>query len=249
MATPPKKSLRCVALALGDSITQYGFAEKLLPPNSGYAAPSFPQSVGVGWVGLVADNYSRKADLINRGFSGYNTRKVAAVLDRVLEDFPDGGLLFATLLLGTNDSVPDAGVQDALCSHVPLEEYETNLKRIVSALRTKTSKVVLLSPPPVDEAGIAIGGRTNDVTSSYAAVCERTAETLGLIFVDTFTTMRSRDDANEMLFDGVHLSAKGNAFVAKLVIDKLAEDAALDPEGLAWDLPGWRDLDRFNPQL
>ena len=80
----------------------------------------------------MADSYSRKVDVINRGLSGYNTRKVLAVLPRILDQFAGGSLLFATCLLGTNDSVPDAdtgflqlsGKRSAHCSHVPLAEYE-----------------------------------------------------------------------------------------------------------------------------
>jgi isoamyl acetate esterase len=239
--------LRRVALMVGDSITQYGYAEKCLPPGSGYATPAFPEGIGAGWTGLVADHYARKVDVINRGLSGYNTRKACAVLPRILDEYADGSLLFATLLLGTNDSVPDE--DDELCSHVPLEEYEANLKRMASSLMLKASRVCLLSPPSVDEAGSALGGRQNATTSAYAAVCKRVAEGLGLLFVDTFVAMRERDDANEMLFDGVHLSAKGNAFVASLVLQKLEADPTLASGALPWDLPGWRDLDRFNPQL
>ena len=113
----------------------------------------------------------------------------------------------------------------------------------------KAHRVVLLSPPTVDEAGSAIGGRTVATTESYAAVAGRVARKLGVLFVDTFDAMRSRDDAAAMLFDGVHLSAQGNAFVAQLVIGRLEGEPSLAWEGLAWDLPGWRDLDRFNPRL
>lgn len=57
--------------------------------------------------------------------------------------------LFITIFLGTNDAcLPPVGV------HVPLPEYEENIRHYVNSIlehpATKGTKVILISPPPID---------------------------------------------------------------------------------------------------
>lgn len=74
-----------------------------------------------------------KADVVLRGYSGYNTRWAVKVMERV---FPaDGGdaPLAVTVFFGANDaSLPDrcSGFQ-----HVPFDEYKQNLLAIVAFLK------------------------------------------------------------------------------------------------------------------
>ena len=86
---------------LGDSITQQGGADG-------------------GWVSQLAWRYQRRADVLNRGFSGYNTRWTLAAASS-LQLGPHGDAALTVLFLGANDA--------ALHSlnprqHVPLPEYE-----------------------------------------------------------------------------------------------------------------------------
>ena len=48
-------SLPKLAILLGDSITQQGFMQN-------------------GWAGLLSNEYQRRIDVVNRGFSGYNSK-------------------------------------------------------------------------------------------------------------------------------------------------------------------------------
>lgn len=63
-ATELTSSTRPQILLIGDSITQYSF------------------SVG-GWGARLADWYVRKADVVNRGLSGYNSSWALAALPKV----------------------------------------------------------------------------------------------------------------------------------------------------------------------
>ena len=60
----PTKSLRPQIVLFGDSITQRGFAAG-------------------GWGARLADHYVRKADIINRGFSGYNSTWAGHAMQKV----------------------------------------------------------------------------------------------------------------------------------------------------------------------
>lgn len=75
-----------------------------------------------------------KADVVLRGYSGYNTRWALKVIHKV---FPAGGdaPLAVAVFFGANDaSLPDrhSGFQ-----HVPLDEYKHNLLAIVAFFKVK----------------------------------------------------------------------------------------------------------------
>lgn len=81
--------LRPKFLLFGDSITQKSF------------------SVG-GWGAALTDAYQRKADVLNRGYSGYNSRWALQLLDRVLPEEVPGEIVLSTVFFGANDAaLPD----------------------------------------------------------------------------------------------------------------------------------------------
>lgn len=69
----------------GDSITQKSFS-----PG--------------GWGAAVADAYQRKADVVNRGYSGYNSRWALHLLGRVFPAERAGDTALATVFFGANDA-------------------------------------------------------------------------------------------------------------------------------------------------
>ena len=73
----------------GDSITQKSFAPER------------------GWGTTIADVYQRRVDVINRGYSGYNTRWALKILDDVFPSpLTDGTPLptLVTIFFGANDA-------------------------------------------------------------------------------------------------------------------------------------------------
>jgi lysophospholipase L1-like esterase len=61
------RSNKKLAVIFGDSISQHGFD----PKNS-------------GWVACLSNYWTRKVDVINRGFSGYNSRWGMHVIIRII---------------------------------------------------------------------------------------------------------------------------------------------------------------------
>lgn len=58
-----------------------------------------------GWLALLSHWWERRFDVVNRGFSGYNTRWAMALLDRL---FPHGEVVpvgLVTIFFGANDAV------------------------------------------------------------------------------------------------------------------------------------------------
>ncbi|MEJ1287326.1 cleavage and polyadenylation specificity factor 3 [Cricetulus griseus] len=118
----------------GDSITQFSFQ-----PG--------------GWGALLADRLVRKCDVLNRGFSGYNTRWAKIILPRLISK--GSGMenpVAVTVFFGANDAtLKDENPKQ----HVPLDEYSANLRAMVQYLRSVDileERVILITPPPLGEA-------------------------------------------------------------------------------------------------
>jgi len=86
-----------------------------------------------GWGAAVADTYSRKADVVVRGYSGYNTRWALFLMHHI---FPLDGIappLATTIFFGANDAALLGRTSER--QHVPVSEYKENLKNIVNHLK------------------------------------------------------------------------------------------------------------------
>eukprot|EP00928_Gymnodinium_smaydae_P092603 TRINITY_DN7650_c0_g1_i2.p1 TRINITY_DN7650_c0_g1~~TRINITY_DN7650_c0_g1_i2.p1 ORF type:complete len:296 (-),score=47.49 TRINITY_DN7650_c0_g1_i2:407-1294(-) len=188
---------RPAVLLFGDSITQFSFSE-------------------AGWGAGLYNWYHRAADVVNRGFSGYNTRWARQLLPGILANTTGSPLLVVTLFFGANDS--ESGGQ-----HVPVEEYDANLRAMVGMIKAAHPKaaVVAITPPPVDKE--LWPTRSNEAVSRYAAVVR------GLpvdAVVDLWGQIDIRDDLN----DGLHLGPEGNRKVLRLVQEALRSLPGLNPE-------------------
>ncbi|KAL2479476.1 GDSL esterase/lipase CPRD49 [Abeliophyllum distichum] len=107
-----------------------------------------------GWGAILADLYDRKADILLRGYSGWNSRMALQVLDQV---FPKDAIVQPSLVVvyfGGNDSMQPH--PSGLGSHVPLPEYIENMKKIGMHLKNLSEKtrVIFLTSPPVNESMI-----------------------------------------------------------------------------------------------
>ena len=136
---------RSSIICFGDSLTQFGFDD--------------------GWLALLSNRYVRRADVFNRGFSGYNTRWALQIAPKIFEEFsqgiifkkfsrltyqksclgciPGGPPLFITIFFGTNDASTSA------CpAHISESEFTDNMEKIISlACRVVPNKQVLVITP------------------------------------------------------------------------------------------------------
>ena len=226
------RPLRPRFILFGDSITQQSFR------------------VG-GWGARLANTYERSADVINRGYSGYNTRWIMRLLPRV---FPTSGEApsLVTVLLGANDAarpppIPgcpltdDAGRPFAGRQHVPLEEYRAHLVEIVACARRcggGGARVLLITPPPVDEddwlthvkatcgrplPADAEPDRRAALTAEYARVCIEVGASTHTPVLDLNSLMAAAEDTRGMLCDGLHPNEKGGEFIHTAVLAALSE--------------------------
>jgi isoamyl acetate esterase len=98
------------AVFFGDSITQHGLNPEI-----------------DGWLCSFANWWTRRVDVVNRGFSGYNSRWAVLIVDEVVvQERPDIVFVF----FGANDAVDKSVGQ-----HVDLPEYEQNMHKVVTVLK------------------------------------------------------------------------------------------------------------------
>lgn len=201
-------------LLFGDSLTQRGF-----------------EGPGQGWAAGIAHAYGRRADVVNRGFSGYTAKWCALMLPTLFPaDDPAWEVpLLAVIFLGANDAALPSREQ-----HVPVHEYEQHLRRIVAYLRERRradgtyTQILLLTPPPVDEGRweahcLARGrelDRKNEVTRLYARACLGVGKLMNVPVVDVWTELGGTDldEVAPNLGDGLHLSPQGNMLVCEAVL-------------------------------
>ncbi|KAM3307801.1 hypothetical protein P3S67_009545 [Capsicum chacoense] len=127
--------LRPQIVLFGDSITQASF------------------NVG-GWGGALANTYGRRADVLIRGYAGFNTTWGLIMLQQLfpLDDPSPTTLAGITICFGANDAALVGRFSET--KHVPIDEYKENLCKMTQHVKqySPSVQIVMITPPPIDEA-------------------------------------------------------------------------------------------------
>ena len=223
-------------LLFGDSLTQYSFslAEE-------------------GWGASIADHFQRRADVLNRGFSGYNTEWAKLILPQLISSPEQADVV--VIFFGANDSsLAEANPKQ----HVSLVNFKSNLSEICAYLKSigvSHSSLILITPPALCESKWAItcrerGGDTTDRSSvntqRYAQAVLEVGQELNITTVDLYGELIKKDNLEEYLSDGLHFSAGANKVLSELIIPVLEEK--LKERFSNPVFPLWRDVDPKNIQ-
>lgn len=194
-------------LLLGDSLTQLAFE---------------------GWGARLAHVYQRRADILNRGCSGYNTVFYGRI------PLPDvSNVCLVIIFFGAND----ASLEDENPRHfVSLSDYSQNLKALISKANEayNSPRILLVTPPPLDhekrlayqkqrygDQATGVLERTTENTQLYAQACAGVAAETKLPCLDLFDAMLAVQDYGHFLSDGLHFSAVGHDFVANCILEAI----------------------------
>eukprot|EP01126_Amoeba_proteus_P037860 TRINITY_DN3922_c0_g1_i3.p2 TRINITY_DN3922_c0_g1~~TRINITY_DN3922_c0_g1_i3.p2 ORF type:complete len:169 (+),score=35.02 TRINITY_DN3922_c0_g1_i3:304-810(+) len=139
--------------------------------------------------------------------------------------------VLVTICLGANDS-------SVGCQHVPLEEFEENLTKILNFFRSDVfstkPQIILISPPPTSRSG----ERQNERTKEYARRVVHIAKIENIEYLDLWAAMVAKDNWQSFLSDGLHLSASGNQFFwqqLRPVLERLLGERK-------YDFPPWSSM-------
>ena len=151
------------------------------------------------------------------GIQGGNTRNVLAHLDEwVISRDPD----IVHLNAGLHDMARDPGPGPE--NRVPLDEYRTNLERILRTLQRETRAVLVFAlTTPVDlgrQLAVAKGvNRTAEDVAAYNAAAREVAAGLGVAVNDLHAAVVEAGAAELLDEDGVHFTAAGNEVLGRAV--------------------------------
>lgn len=247
---------RSIIVLFGDSLTQRGFEKD-------------------GWASALSNHYGRRADIMNRGYGGYNTRWGKWIMHSLFKKThfwdifsfssgPKDKYLTAVVWFGANDAA-----DPSQSPHVPLAEYGDNLQEIIDHLKVFFVYIVIMTPPPVHgptrlqyqrlQYGERASGkleRSTETAGKYAGIAERVASANKVLFLDIWKLMLSEGEDKWPSFvgagkeggDGLHLSSEGQQYVATHLID-LLEMKTIPAERIPTELPWGRDIDASNFQL
>lgn len=165
-----------------------------------------------GFVARLAERYTRRADVLARGFSGYTTREALTVLDEaVLAEHPH----IVIVHFGGNDSVTANQM-----THVPLDEFKNNLTKIATEIALSGAWLILLTPLPVDERKTR--SRKMALTESYARACFEIGMEMNLPVLNLFHRIQEEADwEKRSLLDGIHLTPHGMDILYEMIVAEM----------------------------
>ncbi len=197
-------------LFFGDSITELGVKPK-------------------GYVTLIQTEINkqfpaRKIEVIGAGISGHKVPDLEARLERdVLSKKPD----IVVIYIGINDVW-----HSILPGHTgtSAEDFEAGLHRIIKQLKAINASIVLCTPSVVGEKNDN-SNPLDEKLDQYAEISRNVANKEKLILIDLRKEFKSYLTENNptnvekgiLTYDGVHLSDKGNEFVADVMLKRLVD--------------------------
>ncbi|RIA97946.1 SGNH hydrolase-type esterase domain-containing protein [Glomus cerebriforme] len=211
-----------------------------------------------GWGAELQSSYIRKLDVLNRGFSGYNTELAKHLLPHLLPKknnlIQNPKVFLLTIFFGANDAAIPPSVQ-----HVTLERYEENLRQMIDIIKNPDSpyhspetRILLITPPPLDEESrkkhSGVCDRKFEITAKYAQTCVDLANKLNVPVLNLWKLFNDKVAStnvtlNDFLSDGVHLSALGNETLFHGLLDTIRENwPELNPDNLKPLTPLWTEL-------
>lgn len=220
-------------LLFGDSITEYAFD---------------PEHFTVG--SALTNAYTRKLDIIQRGYAGYNSRWAIRILEKIIEQHGND-IVIGTIFFGSNDSV-EKGPQ-----RVPLPEFVNNIKKMIGMMKQANIKPIIVGPGLIDRdvwdvlksEEIEKGWiRTNQFFKEYVDALIDLTKDENVPFVNLQQSFLEISEANnekwqKYLIDGLHFSGDGY----RIFFERLMEMIELyypeySPDNMNTILPNWRDI-------
>jgi lysophospholipase L1-like esterase len=180
-----------------------------------------------GYVALVRDSLTRssggRSQVINAGVSGNRVPDLLARVDRdVIAKKPTLTIIY----IGINDVW-----HWALLHHgTTKEQYQSGLEQLISRIRAAGSDVILCTPSVIGEK--APGTNPSDtMLNEFADISRAVARETNVQLLELHAEFASYLQAHNPLdvekgvltFDGVHLTADGNRFVADLMLKAITE--------------------------
>lgn len=176
------------------------------------------------WGSRIAFNVGSYFDVDARGFEGYNTKWALELMPKLFPKSYLDKVASFVIFFGHNDSW-----DEKLPMHVPVTDYESNLRKIIKYLEDnglERNKLVLITPTWYHheefqkfcrESGLPPVGKELESAQKYSETVLAIGRDLSIDVVDFFGTSLKYEPLEDMFCDGVHFSRLG----AKMLADEL----------------------------
>ncbi|GME84219.1 unnamed protein product [Ambrosiozyma monospora] len=239
-------------LLFGDSITEFSFNQ--FPLNNKDEPPKTP----IFALGSALTNaYTRKLQIVQRGFSGYTSAQAKKLLPKILEQehdkVQDGEKIkLAYIFFGSNDARLSGSNKDNK-QHIPLDLYVANFKSSVEEFIKRGIKVVVITPALHSQSAWAVKHpddlktgdyRSNEVFAQYAQALVKLGSEVGVPVVNLNEIfVKSGKSEDELLIDGLHFNGAGYQLFYEALLDTIKTNwPELHPDNLRYKFPYWADL-------
>ncbi len=154
-----------------------------------------------------------ECEVVNVGIGGERTDQALLRLDDILQLKPR----VVTVMYGTNDSYIDPG---NTATRITVDEYATNLRKIVTRLLLAGVEPVLMTEPrwAADAAPNGVGEHPNVRLEQYVTACRKVADELDVPLVDQFAHWTTAEAQGQSLrdwtTDGCHPNPVGHQELA-----------------------------------
>jgi len=201
--TTPTKPTRIVCL--GDSVTKG--ARSGVEPSDTFCAV----------LQKMLDSSQRPIEVINSGIGGHTTKDALARFERdVLAHEP----ATVVIMFGLNDSWIDAGKS---ASRLTVDQYRGNLQAMLSELKRRDIKVVLMTPNPA--LAPMYPAERNLTLKPYVDVVRELARSEHLELIDLYARFAELAlegvDPNTLFTDAMHPNPAGHRLIAELLAPRL----------------------------
>ncbi|KAI1074689.1 SGNH hydrolase [Whalleya microplaca] len=150
---------------------------------------------GFSFQGALQSFCMRYLDVINRGFSGYNSKNALELLPQIFlpPSSSNPRIEYLLVLFGANDACLPIPTNT---QGVPVDQYKDNLTKIITHEHVKAHhpKILLVTPPPIDEirmteldlaAGHPQVTRQAAISAAYSETARKVAaENPGVVLID-----------------------------------------------------------------
>ncbi|ODV85759.1 hypothetical protein CANARDRAFT_27852 [[Candida] arabinofermentans NRRL YB-2248] len=249
-------------LLLGDSITercyqQYPIKDYILDgydKERKHSHETAPLNFSMG--SQLQHDYVRRLDVINRGFSGYNSENMRYMIKNILKiehDESYSKCALAYLFLGSNDAA--TGYPD-MCEY---EKFIENMKFIIGEIQKRSIKLILIGPThhyaedweTLNPKDVLDGiRRSMENNKKYANGIEELSKTYNLPFIDLFSAFdkyneeHGPESTRELFIDGIHFNGGGYQILYDCINKCINEHyPQFSNEQLDMRLPSWEHFD------
>ena len=177
-----------------------------------------------GWVERIKKDAHRqtvesegknKLQIINLGIGGDSSTKILKRMPDEIEARYSASWPFVFVItFGTNDERSIDGIIET-----PIEQFEENVRKIISHAKNHSDKIVFVGIPPIGEQVVEFKGQeySDERVKEYEKKLKEIVEQSGVTFIPIRPVFEEAGMEDLYTYDNIHPNNKGHELIAKAV--------------------------------